>query len=59
MKNVYGYAMFTFLPTSRFKCVDPKEFDLNKYISSTSRGCVTEVDLECSKELRELHNDYP
>ena len=51
--------MFTFLPTSRFKCVDPKEFDLNIYISSSSRGCVTEVDLEYSKELLELYNDYP
>ena len=48
-----------FLPTSGFKWVDPKEFDLNKYTSNSSKGCVFEVDLEYPKELRELHNDYP
>ena len=35
------------------------EFDLNKYTSNSSKGCVLEVDLEYPKELRELHNDYP
>ena len=29
--NLHGYAMFKFLPTSGFKWIDPKEFDLNKY----------------------------
>ena len=28
-------------------------------ISNSSKGCVLEVDLEYSKELQELHNDYP
>ena len=23
------------------------------------KGCVPQVDLECLKELRELHNDFP
>ena len=32
--------------------------DLNKYTGNSSKGCVLEVDLEYSKELRELHNDY-
>ena len=36
-----------------------KEFDLNKYTSHSSKGCVFEVDLEYPKELQELHNDYP
>ena len=27
--NLYGYAMSKFLPTSGFKSMDPKEFDLN------------------------------
>ena len=31
--NLYGYAMSKFLPASGFKWIDPKEFDLNKYIS--------------------------
>ena len=57
--SLYGYAMSTFLPTSGFKYIDPKKFDLNKYTSNTSKGCFLEVDLECPKELRELHNDYP
>ena len=50
--------MSNFLPTSGFKCRNPKEFDLNKYTSDIWKGCVLEVDLEYSKELRELHNDY-
>ena len=29
--NLHGYAMFKFLPTSGFKWIDPKKFDLNKY----------------------------
>ena len=56
--NLYGYAMSEFLPISRLKCIDPQEFDLNKYTSSISKGCVLEVDLEYPKELPELHNDY-
>ena len=28
--NLYGYAVFKILPTSRFKWVDPKNFDSNK-----------------------------
>ena len=51
--------MSKFLPTSGFKWTDPKEFDLNKCTSNSSKGCVLEVDLEYPKESRELHNDYP
>ena len=57
--NLYGYAMYKFLPTSGFKWIAPKEFDLNKYNSNISKGCVLEVDREYPKELQELHNDYP
>ena len=57
--NLYGYAMSKFLLTSGFKWIDPKEFDLNKYTSNSSKGCVLEVDLEYPKELHNLHNDYP
>ena len=46
-------------PINGFKCIDPKEFDLNKYSSNSSKECVLEVDLEYPKELRELHKDYP
>ena len=51
--------MSKILPTNGFKEIDPKEFESNKYSSSSSKGCVLEVDLEHSKELRELHIDYP
>ena len=50
--------MSTFFPTDQFKCIDLKEFYINKYIFNISKGCVLEVDLEYSKELREMH-DYP
>ena len=49
--------MSTFLPTSGFKWIDPKEFHLNKYTSNNSKTCVLEVDLEYPKELRQLHKD--
>ena len=32
---------------------------MNKYTSNSSKRCILEVDLEYSRELRELHNDYP
>ena len=43
--NLHGCAMSKFLPTSGFKWIDPKEFDLNKYTSNSSIGCIFEVDL--------------
>ena len=46
------------LPTSGSNWIDPKEFDLNKYTSKSSKGYFLEVDLEYPKELQELHNDY-
>ena len=56
--DLYIYAMYQFLPTSRFKWIRPKEFDLHKYTSNSSKDCVLEADLEYPKELRELNNDY-
>ena len=53
--KLYGYAMSKFL----FRNFLPKEFDLNKYTSNSSKGCVLEVDFEYPKELHELQNDYP
>ena len=57
--NLYGYAMYKFFPTSELKSIDHEKFDLNKYTSNCSKGCVLEVDIEYPKELRILHNDYP
>ena len=50
--------MSNFLPTRGFKSIDPEEFNLNKYTSNSSKGCVLQVDLENPKELHELHNIY-
>ena len=49
--NLHGYAMSKFLPTSRFKWKDPKEFNLNKYTGNSSKGCVIKIDLEYPREL--------
>ena len=38
---------------------DSKELDLNKYTSSSSKGCILEADPEYLKELRQLHDEYP
>ena len=35
--NLYRYAISKFLPTSGFKWIDPKVFDLNKYTSNSSK----------------------
>ena len=59
VSNLYGYTISKFLPTTGFKWIDPKEFDLNKYTNYSSKRCVLEVDSEYPKELQELHNDYP
>ena len=58
-QTTYGYAMSKFLPTSGFKWIDPKEFDLDKYTSNNSKGYFLKSNLEYLKELCELHNDYP
>ena len=50
--------MSKFLLTSGFKWIDPREFDLNKFISNGRKGCALEFDLEFPKELRKLHNVY-
>ena len=57
--NLYHDAMSKYLATSRFKWIDQKKFELNKYTSNSSKECVLEIDLEYPKELPELHNDYP
>ena len=57
--TLYGYAISKFLRSNGYKWIDPKEFDLKKYTSNSSKGCVVKVDLEYPKDLRELHNDYP
>ena len=57
--NLYGYAKSTFLPTSGFRWINPKEFDLNKYNKNSSKDCVLEANVDYPEELRELHSNYP
>ena len=57
--NLYDHAMSKFLPASKLKWIDHKEFDLNKWTRNSSKECVLEVGLEYLKELRQLQNDYP
>ena len=52
--NLSGYAMYKFLSKGGFKWIDPKEFDLNKYTSNSSKGCVLVADLEYPIELCEI-----
>ena len=59
VNNLFDNAMFIFISTSGFKWIDLNEFDLNKYTSSSFKGCVLEIDLEYPKELREFHDEYP
>ena len=51
--------MSKFLSIGAFKRIYPKAFDSNKYNSDSLNGCVLDDVLEYTKELRELHNDYP
>ena len=50
--------MSKFLSTSEFKWIDSKEFELNKYTRNNLKRSAFEVDLEYSKDLQELHDDY-
>ena len=38
--NVYGNAMFKFLPMGGFKWIDPIDFDINKYTCNSSSNCI-------------------
>ena len=50
--NLYGYSMSKFPLTSGFKWIDPKEFNLNKYSSNNSKGCVLKVILNIQKDYK-------
>ena len=43
--------MSKFLPTGGFKWIVPKEFNLNKYTSNSSKGCILEANIDYPKEL--------
>ena len=60
--NLYGWAMSQYLPTGNFKWLTDKEIErlnLDTYQDDSDRGLILEVDLEYSKNLHGLHNNYP
>ena len=60
--NLYGWAMSQYLPTGGFKWMTEKQINkinLAQYNEDSNKGLILEVDLEYSKELHNLHNDYP
>ena len=50
--NLYGWAMSKPLPTGDFKW-------MQNFNNWRKLPCILEVDLEYSKELHDLHNEYP
>ena len=54
--NLFVFALSKFLPTSGFKWIDPKSYDLNKYAGYSSNRCLLKVDPEYLNELPVLHN---
>ena len=50
--NLYSDAISKFLPTSGFKLADPEKFELNKYTSNSSKGCILEVILTILKSYK-------
>ena len=50
--NLYGYVMSKFFPTSEFKWIDPKEIDLNKYSSNSSKAYFQIADFQ----IADLYN---
>ena len=62
MNNLYGCAMSQYLPINNFKWVkniNKIEEKLMNIKNNSSIGYILEVDLEYSKELHDIHNDYP
>ena len=60
--NLYGWAMSQYLPTGGFRWMTDKQINninLATYKEDSKKGLILEVDLECPRELHDLHNDYP
>ena len=58
--NLYGWSMSEYLPYEKFEWLENiNELNVMSINEKSDRGYILEVDLECPKELHELHNDYP
>ena len=60
MNNFYGWSMSEYLPYKGFKWLKIfDELDATSINEKSAIGYLSEVDLEYSDKLHELHNDYP
>ncbi|KAE9542999.1 hypothetical protein AGLY_002910, partial [Aphis glycines] len=58
--NLYGWAMSKYLPTEDFKWVNNlNNFDVMGISDESPKGYILEVDFSYSKELHDLHSDFP
>ncbi|KAE9522748.1 hypothetical protein AGLY_016857 [Aphis glycines] len=58
--NFYRWAMSKYLPTRDFKWViNLNNFDVMGISDVSPKGYILEVDLSYSKELHDLHSDFP
>ena len=63
--NLYGWAMSQKLPVNSFKWVKQKKLSkfnedfIKNYDENSNKGYFLEVDIDCPKELFNLHKDLP
>ena len=58
--NLYGWAMSQPLPVGDFAWMRREELqNWERFVEDEEVGCILEVDLEYSRELHDLHNDFP
>ena len=58
--NLYGWTMSEYLPYEKLEWLEnTDEFNVITINEKSDVGYILEVDLEYTKELHELHNDYP
>ena len=60
--NLYGWAMFPYLPEKKFDWMTPKQiasFDPLAVPDTSPTGYILEVDLEYPDEIHDSHSDYP
>nr|XP_022910638.1 uncharacterized protein LOC111421694 [Onthophagus taurus] len=60
--NLYGWAMYQFIPFSDFKWLSENEienFDFNNISDIADFGFILDVDIEYPENLHDLHNDLP
>ena len=57
--NLYSWAMWQPLPTSKFEWVDIEPSQIQMLATSKVKGYLLEVDVKYSADLHDSHNDLP